>query len=63
MTLGIDIGRLESARLLLRRIAPDDLPFFARLDALPEVAQVLYPESRPRAAARAPRCWLRAALN
>jgi RimJ/RimL family protein N-acetyltransferase len=48
MTLANGIGNLESTRLLLRRIAPDDLPFFARLHALPEVAQALYPEGRPR---------------
>ncbi len=48
MTLTKGIGRLESARLLLRRIRPDNLPFFTRLHALPEVAQVLYPEGRPR---------------
>ena len=41
MTLANGIGQLESARLLLRRIAPDDLPFFARLHALPEIAQAL----------------------
>jgi len=29
-------------------IAPDDLPFFTRLHALPEVAQNLYPGGRPR---------------
>ena len=48
MTLANGIGQLESARLILRRIAPDDLPFFARLHAQPEVAQALYPEGRPR---------------
>ena len=48
MTLAHGTDRLESARLVLRRIAPDDLPFFARIHALPEVAQHLYPEGRPR---------------
>ena len=48
MTLENRTDRLRSARLLLRRIRPDDLPFFARLHALPEVAQGLYPEGRPR---------------
>ena len=39
---------LESARLVLRRIAPDDLPFVTRIHAPPEVAQHLYPRGRPR---------------
>src|SRR2546430_17633607 len=48
MTLAHGTGGLESARLVLRRIAPDDLPFFTRIHALPEVAQHLYPGGRPR---------------
>jgi RimJ/RimL family protein N-acetyltransferase len=48
ITLAHGTDRLESARLVLRRIAPDDLPFFTRLHALPEVAQHLYPGGRPR---------------
>ena len=48
MTLAHGTDRLESARLLLRRIAPDDLPFFTRIHTLPEVAQHLYPGGRPR---------------
>jgi hypothetical protein len=48
MTLAHGTDRLESARLVLRRVAPDDLPFFTRLHALPEVAQHLYPGGRPR---------------
>src|SRR5438552_6123909 len=48
MTLAHGTDRLESARLVLRRITPDDRPFFTRLHALPEVAQHLYPEGRPR---------------
>jgi hypothetical protein len=39
--------RLESTRLVLRRMTPDDLPFCARIHALREVAQDLYPGSRP----------------
>ena len=42
MTLAHGTDRLESARLVLRRIAPDDLPFFTRIHALPDVAQYLY---------------------
>ena len=48
MTLAPGTDRLESARLVLRRIAPGDLPFFTRIHALPEVAQNLYPGGRPR---------------
>jgi RimJ/RimL family protein N-acetyltransferase len=48
MTLAHGTDRLGSARLVLRRIAPDDLPFFTRIHALPEVAQHLYPGGRPR---------------
>jgi RimJ/RimL family protein N-acetyltransferase len=48
MTLAHGTDRLESARLVLRRIVPGDLPFFTRLHALPEVAEHLYPGGRPR---------------
>jgi [ribosomal protein S5]-alanine N-acetyltransferase len=48
MTLAHGTDRLESARLVLRRVAWDDLPFFTRLHALPEVAEHLYPGGRPR---------------
>jgi RimJ/RimL family protein N-acetyltransferase len=48
MTLAHGTDRLESPRLVLWRIAPDDLPFFTRIHALPEVAQHLYPGGRPR---------------
>jgi len=52
MTLTHGTDRLESARLVLRRIAPDDLPFFTRIHALPEVAQHLYPGGRLRSPER-----------
>jgi len=48
MTLAHGTDRLESARLVLRRVVPDDLPFYTRLHALPKVAEHLYPEGRPR---------------
>ena len=48
MTLAHGTDRLESARLVLRRVTPDDLPFFTRLHALPDVAEHLYPGGRPR---------------
>ena len=46
MTLAHGTDRLESDRLVLRRVVPDDLPFFTRIHALPEVAQYLW--ERPR---------------
>ena len=48
MTLVRGTEQLESARLVLRRITQDDLPFFTRIHALPKVAQHLYPGGRPR---------------
>jgi RimJ/RimL family protein N-acetyltransferase len=48
MTLAQGTDQLETARLLLRRIAPDDLPFFTRIHALPEVARGLWPGGLPR---------------
>ena len=33
---------------MLRRVTPDDLPFYTRLHALPKVAEHLYPDGRPR---------------
>ena len=48
MTLAHGTDRLESARLVLRRVTPDDLPFFTRIHALPEVAENLYPGGQPR---------------
>ena len=48
MTLAQGTDQLESSRLVLRRITPQDLPFFTRIHALPDVAQHLYPGGRPR---------------
>ena len=62
MTLARGTERLESARLVLRRVMPDDLPFFTRIHALPEVAQHLYPEGRPRSPGESAR-WLRYTLT
>ena len=61
MTLAHGTDRLESARLVLRRIAPDDLPFFTHIHALPEVAQYLYPGGRPRSPEESA-AWLEATL-
>ena len=48
MTLAHGTDRLESDRLVLRRVTSDDLPFYTRLHAHPKVAEHLYPEGRPR---------------
>jgi RimJ/RimL family protein N-acetyltransferase len=57
MTLAHGTDRLETARLVLRRVVPADLPFYTRLHALPEVAHGLYPEGRPRSPEETER-WL-----
>jgi ribosomal-protein-alanine N-acetyltransferase len=62
MTLAHGTDRLESARLVLRRITPDDLPFFTRIHALPEVAQGLYPGGRPRSPKESA-AWLQSTLE
>jgi len=61
MTLAHGTDRLESARLVLRRVAPDDLPFFTRLHALSKVAQHLYPNGLPRSPEETA-AWLRYTL-
>jgi [ribosomal protein S5]-alanine N-acetyltransferase len=48
LTLAHGTDCIDSARLVLRRVTSDDLPFFTRLHALPEVARGLYPGGRPR---------------
>ena len=62
MTLAHGTYRLESTRLVLRRIGPGDLPFFTRLHALPEVARHLYPGGRPRSPEETA-TWLRYTLG
>ena len=61
MTLTRGTDRIESARLVLRRVTPDDLSFFTHLHASPEVAQGLYPGGRPRSSEEVAR-WLQATL-
>ena len=61
MTLAHGTDRLESARLVLRRMAPDDLPFFTRIHALPEVTQYLWGQGRPRSPEESA-AWLQATL-
>ena len=51
------IDRLLSAHSVLRRIAPDDLPFFARIHALPELAQHLDLGGRPRSPEESAAWW------
>jgi RimJ/RimL family protein N-acetyltransferase len=62
MTLAHGTDGLESARLVLRRITPDDLPFFTRIHARPDVAQHLYPGGRPRSPEETAR-WLQYTLT
>lgn len=62
MTLAHGTERLESERLVLRRVVPEDLPFFTRIHALPEVAQGLYPEGRPRTPQQTD-AWLQSTLT
>src|SRR5258708_16644514 len=47
MTLAHGTDRLESARLVLRRGAPGEPPFFPRLPPPPPNAQRLLPRGRP----------------
>jgi [ribosomal protein S5]-alanine N-acetyltransferase len=61
MTLMHGTDRLESTRLVLRRIAPDDLSFFGRIHSIPEVTQYLYPGGQPRSLEWTA-TWLRATL-
>jgi RimJ/RimL family protein N-acetyltransferase len=61
MTLPRGTDRLESDRLVLRRISPDDLPFFTYIHALPEVARHLYAGGRPRTPEETA-AWLQATL-
>lgn len=61
MTLAHGTDYLETPRLVLRRVAPDDFPFYARLHALPEVARYLYPGGKPRAP-EGTASWLRSTL-
>jgi ribosomal-protein-alanine N-acetyltransferase len=62
MTLAHGTDRLESARLMLRRISPDDLLFFTRIHSLPEVARYLWPDGRPRSPEQSA-LWLQSTLE
>jgi RimJ/RimL family protein N-acetyltransferase len=61
MTLALATDRIESPRLLLRRIAPADLLFFTRIHAIPEVVRYTG-HGRPRSAEET-EGWLQATLT
>jgi [ribosomal protein S5]-alanine N-acetyltransferase len=61
MTLTTGTDFLETDRLVLRRITADDVDFFARIHADPEVAQYIS-HGRPRAVEET-RAWLESTLS
>jgi RimJ/RimL family protein N-acetyltransferase len=61
MTLARGTELLETERLVLRRVALGDLPFYVRVHGMPEVARGLWPEGRPRTAEQT-EGWLRYTL-
>ena len=61
MTLARTTDRLESSRLVLRRIAPADLPFFTRIHAIADVVRYTG-HGRPRSAEET-KDWLQATLT
>jgi RimJ/RimL family protein N-acetyltransferase len=61
MTLARTTDRLESPRLVLRRIAPADLPFFTRIHAIADVVRYTG-HGRPRSAEET-KDWLHATLT
>ena len=61
MTLAHGTDRLESHRLVLRRVTPDDLAFYTRLHGNEKVAEHLYPEGRPRSPEETKR-WMESTL-
>lgn len=60
MTLARATDRIESARLILRRIMPSDLPFFTRIHAVPDVVRYTG-HGRPRTAEET-LAWLQSTL-
>lgn len=60
MTLAADIDAIESERLVLRRITPDDLDFYSRIQADPDVARYIA-TGKPRSRQES-RDWLAAVL-
>jgi RimJ/RimL family protein N-acetyltransferase len=60
MTLARTTDSIESARLVLRRIAPSDLPFFTRIHSVADVVRYTG-HGRPRSAEET-QAWLQATL-
>jgi ribosomal-protein-alanine N-acetyltransferase len=60
MTLAHTTDSIESARLVLRRIAPSDLPFFTRIHSVADVVRYTG-HGRPRSAEET-QAWLQATL-
>jgi ribosomal-protein-alanine N-acetyltransferase len=60
MTLALATDRIESARLVLRRITPSDLPFFTRIHSVADVVRYTG-HGRPRSAEET-RQWLQATI-
>jgi [ribosomal protein S5]-alanine N-acetyltransferase len=60
VTLAIGDDHIETERLLLRRVSFDDLPFYTRIHADPEVARYIGP-GRPRTVEESRR-WLETTL-
>ena len=56
MTVAHGTDRLKSARLVLRRIAPDDLPFFTRIQHSPKSRSIIPEAARPRPKSRPHGC-------
>ena len=61
MTLARATDRIESSRLVLRRIAPADLPFFTRIHAIPDVVRYTG-HGRPRSPEET-QAWLQSTLQ
>jgi ribosomal-protein-alanine N-acetyltransferase len=61
MTLARGTDRIESDRLILRRITPDDLAFYTRIHGDPDVARYLG-DGRPRTAEQSS-AWLDLVLS
>jgi RimJ/RimL family protein N-acetyltransferase len=60
MTLARATDRIESTRLVLRRIAPGDLPFFTRIHAVADVVRYIG-HGQPRSAEET-QAWLQSTL-
>lgn len=61
MTLARATDRIESTRLVLRRVAPGDLPFFTRIHAVADVVRYTG-HGRPRSAEET-QAWLQSTMT